>query len=248
MAEARRRRLLLLRLGLVALLLASGFLLLRFTPLGELLERDRVIELVEQIRDYWWSPLALIGAYAVFGPLALPASPLVIAGALVFGFTRGAILNIGGLMVGAMTSYWVGHALGREAVVQLAGPRLKRAEAVFQRQSFWPLVQTRFLPIPFSVVGYGAALAGVPAMRYAVTSFLGLLPATLVHTYFIPALIYAALDGEKPIGLTAAYGACIVGLNALVAWPQIQRTLRRRARYRELVAVRRARQERRDAR
>lgn len=219
----------------------SGVLLVRFTPIGELLERDRVIALTQEIRDFWWSPLALIGAFAAFGPFALPASPLLIAGALVFGFVRGTFYNMVGLMVGAMTSYWVGRALGRDAVIQLGGPKLRRAEAMFQRQSFWPLVQTRFLPIPFSIVGYGAALAGVSVGRYVLTSFLGLFPATVIHTYFVPKMIYSALDGEKPIGLVAAYGALIVGLNVLVTWPQIRRTLTRRRRYAELVEERRTR-------
>lgn len=238
---AGNRRKLYLRLGLLILIAASGFVAMRFTPAGELLEKERMIALFEQLRGEWWTPLLLVGLYCLAAPMGLPASPLLVAGALVFGFWQGSLYNMIGLVLGAMLAFWVGRGLGREAIVQLAGNRLRKAERLFEKRGFWPLVQIRFLPIPFSVVSYAAALAGVASGRFFATSLIGLAPATLLHTYFVPKLIYSALEGGEPVGLLAGYVGGIVLLNLVAGWPTLQEALRRRKRYRDIRASRAAR-------
>jgi phospholipase D1/2 len=240
-SAAQGRRKIFFRLGLLALLAVSGFLAVRFTPLGEFMDKDRLLALFEQLRAEWWSPLLLIGLFCVAAPIGLPASPILLAGGMVFGFGLGSLYNMAGLVGGAMISYWVGRALGREAIVQLAGARLRKAEMLFEKRGFWPLVQVRLLPIPFSVVCYAAALAGVPTGRYFVTSLIGIAPATLMHTYFAPKTIHSAIDGEKPIGLLAAYMGCWIGLNLIAGWPQFQEGQRRRRRLAEIRTRRSAR-------
>jgi len=241
---AQGRRKIFIRLGFLALLAVSGFLAVRFTPLGEFMDKDRLLALFEQLRHEWWSPLLLIGLFCLAAPIGLPASPLLLAGGMVFGFGLGSLYNMAGLTGGAMIAYWVGRGLGRDAVVQLAGARLRKAEKLFEKRGFWPLVQVRFLPIPFSVVCYAAALAGVPTGRYFVTSLIGIAPATLMHTYFAPKTIHSAIDGQKPIGLLAAYLGCWIGLNLIAGWPQFQEGQRRRRRHQEIKALREARRPR----
>ncbi|MEM1179843.1 MAG: VTT domain-containing protein [Acidobacteriota bacterium] len=234
----RQRRGLLLRLALLGVLILSGFLLVRFTPLGELFDKERMIDVLQGFADKPWAPFALFGLYSLVAIFGLPASPVLIGGGVVFGRLFGSIYNVLGLIFGAMVGYFVGKAIGREALVQLAGPKLKRAEKLFEKRGFWPLVQVRFLPIPFSIVAYSAALAGVSTGRYFVTSTLGLLPATLLHTWYAPAILLAVLDGQKPVALTIQYGVGLVLLNVLTSFPQIRETLRRKRRYRELKALR----------
>ena len=153
----------------------------------------------------------------------LPASPVLIGGGVVFGRLFGTIYNVTGLIFGAMVGYFVGKGLGREALVQLAGPKLRRAERLFEKRGFWPLVQVRFLPIPFSVVGYGAALAGVSTGRFFITSTLGLIPATVLHTWYAPTILLAVLAGEKPVALTIQYAVGIVLLNVLTSFPRFEK-------------------------
>ncbi|MEM7354476.1 MAG: VTT domain-containing protein, partial [Acidobacteriota bacterium] len=182
------------------------------------------------------SAVALIVAYFTLAPLGAPMTPLVIGGAIVFGSILGAFYNILGLVLGAMSAFFVAKALGRELIVQLTGPRLRRAERIFERRGFWPLVHTRFLPIPFSVVSYGAALAGVTAPRFFITSTLGLIPATAMHSYFMAELY------RRPSSSTfALYLAIFAVFNLLVGWPTLREGLRRRQRYRELQAKRQQR-------
>ncbi|MEM7584406.1 MAG: VTT domain-containing protein, partial [Acidobacteriota bacterium] len=222
-----------LQVGVLVALLAFGFALIRFTPLGEYFTRDQMIALLERLRSMPYAPLVLIAAFGVLAPLGVPMSPVVVGGGVVFGPWLGSLYNTMGLVLGAMTAFVVGKVLGRDFVVALAGKRLKRVERVFERRGFWPLVQSRFLPLPFWLVSFGAAMAGVKAPRFLVTSTLGLIPSTLMHTYFSSRLI---LEPSATIGVLyiLVWGA----FNVVTGWPTIRQGRRRRQRYRELMAER----------
>ncbi len=152
-----------------------------------------------------------------------------------------------------MTAFFVARVLGREFIVQLAGKRLRRAERVFERRGFWTLVQARFVPFPFPVVSYGAAFAGVKASRFFITSAIGLLPATVMHTYFMARIYHLTFDSESPPTLfvdgglsvfaktLAVYFTLWGSLIVATGWPTFREALRRRQRYRELMERRRSR-------
>ena len=236
-----KKRKALLKLAIVPVLILIGLGALKLTPLGELMTGERIIEVFSALRDEPWTPLLLIAALIATGPFGLPVSPLMVGGGAVFGPLLGTFYNSIGLMGNCLLTYQIGKGVGREAIVRMAGPKIKRAEALLSRRGFWPLVQIRFLPVPAPVTNYAAALAGIPMGRYMLTSALGLIPSCAVHTYFAPALIYAVLEGRNPTWLTVQYAAALVLLNAVVLWPQLKDGLRRRRRYRELVEIRRSR-------
>lgn len=220
-------------------LLAAGVALLRYPPVAQHLERENILALLETMRAYWWSPLALLGIYWIGGTLGMPASPLVVAGGAVFGVAYGSFLNLTGLLIAACFSFFLGRFFGRELVQHIAGDRLRRAERLFDRRGFWPLVSLRFLPMPFPVINYGAALAGVRPSLFVVSSLIGLAPANLMHTFFAARMATAA-EGQR-----WWIGAVWIGCWALIAFlttlPTLRDARRRRLRYRELTAVRRNR-------
>lgn len=230
------------KLGAFGAMMVAGLALLLFTPLGEYLDQERIIPLLEgaleDVRSSPYTPFLLIASFALVTPFGvIPVSPQVIAGAVIYGYAWGSVINISGLALGAMTAYWTAKVLGRDFVVQVAGARLKRAEKIFERQGFWALVQVRFLPIPFSLISYTAALTGVKTFRFLITTVIGLIPATLIHTYFTPKLILESNRGTTLV----MYIASFVVLNIITTWPSIRQRLRRRERYRELMARRAAR-------
>ncbi len=225
-----------LQIGVLVALLVLGFVLLRFTPLGDYFTLDQMKVLLGQLRGSPWSPLILIATFVVLGPLGVPMSPVVIAGGVVFGPWVGSFYNTLGLVFGAMSAYYVGKVLGRDFIVALAGKRLRRAELLFERRGFWPLVQVRFIPLPFWLVSYGAAMAGVKAPRFLITSTLGLIPATLMHTYFSSQLI---LNPSAKIG--AAYILVWGAFNVVTGWPTIRQGWLRRQRYHALKEERQGR-------
>lgn len=229
------------RFLLFVALVAVGLVLFRFTPLGErlneLLDRERLMALRESLQAQWWTAPLLVGLYAVLAPLGVPVSPFMLAGGAVFGTLVGWGLNLLGTFLGAAGSFFLARALGRDFVVHLVGDRLRPVERLIRRRGFWPLVRIRFLPVPFPVVNYGAALAGVPAGLFLLTTAIGLVPANLVFTYFAAALVNA-VGGERA-GILLQMAVAVAGLLALSFLPNLLVARQRKRRYRELQEERR---------
>lgn len=203
-----------LRLLVLFGLVLAGLALVRFTSLGDLLTEKNLMAFLNELRGVWWAPLLLIGLYTLLAMLGLPPGPLMVGGAL-FGTLYGAIYNITGLCMGAAGGYMVAKLLGRDFVIQVAGDRLRRAENIFERHGFWPLVQTRFLPIPFAVINFGAALAGIRPALFLTASIAGLIPSTLIHTYFIANLLVSS--GRERAIMLGLYVATFIIFNILIS-------------------------------
>lgn len=222
----------LLRFALLAAVLAAGFILVRWTPLAQLWAPERLRAALDYLRQAWWAPLALVGLYLVLCPAGLPASPLILAGGFVFGALTGGLLNLIGTFLGAAISFFLGRTLGRDLVIHLAGDRLRRVESMLNRRSFWPLVRVRFLPVPFPLVNYGAALAGVRATLFLGASALGLTPAVLIYSWFASAL---ALATNTERGRVLFHlGLALAAMFLLSFLPAVIRGWGRRRRYRRL--------------
>lgn len=228
------------RAALFVLLIVLAFAALRFTPLADYLTQEQMVAAFAAVRQSWWAPLVLIALFAFTAPLGIPMTPYIVAGAVVFGFAVGSVYNVIGLLLGAATSYYLARALGRDFVVHVTRGRLRRAERVFERSGFWPLVQCRFVPLPFPVVNFGAALAGVKAPLFLSASFVGIIPSTLVHTFF--SAWWFGAGGAERWWIFAAWLAVVVAFNVLIGYPSIRRRWHRRRRYRELQEARRERQ------
>jgi uncharacterized membrane protein YdjX (TVP38/TMEM64 family) len=82
------------------------------------------------------------------------------------------------------------------------------------------------------VVNYGAALAGVSAGLFLLTTAIGLLPANLVFTYFAAALV-DAVGGERA-GILLQMAFAVAALLALSFLPNLLVGRQRRRRSREL--------------
>jgi uncharacterized membrane protein YdjX (TVP38/TMEM64 family) len=217
----------------------TGFAVLRWTPLAQYLTIAKITALFDQARGLWWAPMALIGAYIVLCPLGVPASPMMIAGGMVFGPVWGTIYNVVGTFLGGVATYFLGRSLGRDLVQHLLGNKLKKAERLIARRGFWGLVGIRFIPIPYPLVNYTAALTGIRPGLFMATTAIGLIPAIAVYSYFASLLPKAANGNFSSIAgrLVAVIGTLLL----LTFIPQVVAARKRRARYRKLVERRRTR-------
>jgi uncharacterized membrane protein YdjX (TVP38/TMEM64 family) len=233
----------LLRAAILASLIVAGIVLAQFTPVGDFLNEEQLSIWLAEFRQAWWSPLLLIGLYIVMTTFGLPTGPLLVAGSA-FGAMYGSLYNVTGLFLAAAVSFLVARLLGRDFVVRITGNRLRRAERYLYRYGFWPLVQTRFLPFPATVINFGAALVGVPMRLFLAASFVGLLPSTVIHTYFIAELF--ATNGQDRAMMGVLYLSTFVVFNLLIGWPWITEQVRRRKRY-QLLCQQRAVRRKEDA-
>ncbi|HSN88751.1 MAG TPA: VTT domain-containing protein, partial [Thermoanaerobaculia bacterium] len=142
-----------------------------------------------------------------------------------------------GIFLGAASTFLLGRLLGRDMVVHLGGRRIKKVERAITRQSgFWSLAGIRFLPLPFVMVNYAAALAGIRPGLFLGSSLIGLTLSVPIFTYFAAAITRAA-TGDR----TGVYLRLAVALTLLISITLIPRILaarKRRERYQRICAHR----------
>ena len=230
---------LLLRFLVLVAIVGTGFAVLRWTPLAGYLTVENVADVLARLRETWWAPVALIASYLVLCPL-IPATPMMVAGGMVFGPVLGSVYNIIGTFLGAMVTYFLGRGLGHDFVLHLMGHRLKRVQRLVSRRGFWSMVGARFLPVPFPLVNYCMALAGVRPALFLITTAIGLIPGVAIFTYFASLLTKAASGHRSGIIVQFAVASLLMLLLTFI--PQIWMARKRRQRYRQVCELRRARQ------
>jgi uncharacterized membrane protein YdjX (TVP38/TMEM64 family) len=122
---------------------------------------------------------------------------LLVAGAAIFGAFWGTVWNFAGVFSASLAGFFLARLLGREFVERIGGERVKKAERIFHRRGFLPLIAVRFLPIPFPLVNAAAAVVGVRFPKFLLTAAIGLLPPIAILTYFSSALLEAATGAER---------------------------------------------------
>lgn len=235
-AATNSRRGAIARFAVFALIVAAGFAAFQLTPLRDYLSREALLALLSTLRAAWWAPALLVGLYLVLAPVGLPMMPLMFAGGAIFGWAWGSLYNFIGLCLGALSSFLLARTLGRGLIVQLLGTRLKKIERLVSRHGFWALVRIRFVPAPFALINFGAALAGVRLPVFALATAIGLTPTTLLFTYFSAVLADTAAADRAGVLRTVSFA--LAGLLLLTLLPSLVSAVRRWRRYRDVLAMR----------
>jgi len=223
------------RFLLLVVLIVVGMTALLFTPLSQYFTEEGLMQLLGSLRSVWWTPLIVIALLIVASPIGVPTTPLLLGGAA-FGVWVGSFYNTIGLILGAALSYELARLLGRDFVIAVTGDRIRGIEKRFQRFAFWPLVQLNFTPLPFPVLNFGAALYGVPRPLFLGAMTVGIIPSTVLHTYFMNALV--AADWDRRGLLLALYIAVFLMFNVITSYPWVRRQRRRRHTYKRLKSLR----------
>ncbi len=190
--------------------------------------RDNRDWLETQVSDHaLLAGLAFVVLYAVFTAASLPAGTvLTLTGGFLFGAWLGALFTVAGATIGAIGIFLAARtALGDALRTRLesAGGALAVMERGFREDAFFYLLFLRLTPIfPFFVVNLAPAFLGVRLSTYAITTFIGIFPGTLVYC-FIGAGLGEALEGsaepslEGLVSKEIVFGLVGLGLLALLA-------------------------------
>jgi uncharacterized membrane protein YdjX (TVP38/TMEM64 family) len=228
------------RFAVLVLIVGGGFALLRWPPVAQYFTQAGIQQLQDLLQGIWWTPLALLVAYAVLSPLGMPASPLMLAGGILFGTVMGSVYNLIGLVMGGATTYGLGRVLGRDLIVHVAGPKVKKVERAVERHAgFWGMVSIRFFPLPYFLVNYCAAFTGIPFPLFLGSTAFGLCITVPIYTYFADTLAHATSGNRAAV--LVKFVIAVVLLLALTLSPRIWQGRKRRERYRQVMAARRAR-------
>lgn len=178
------------KLALLALLVGAAFAVVRFTPVSQYFTQERILAVLEGARGSAWVPVVFVLGYAAATALAMPGSLLTIAGGAVFGFGWGSVLNTLGANIGANAAFGLARFLGREGLEKLLGRRLSGLDKAIVQHGFIGLLVLRLVPlVPFNALNFGSGLTALRWRDYTLATVVGILPGTLVYTFFADALV-----------------------------------------------------------
>lgn len=156
---------------------------LSFTTLKD----NREVLLGFRDKNYLLTVAAFISVYIVIVAFSLPgASVATLTGGFLFATFPGVMFNVTAATLGAMAIFLAARwGLGdflASRMDQASGP-MKKLKAGIDSNQWATLFLMRLVPaIPFFVANLAPAFLGVPLFRFAVSTFLGIIPGTLVFT------------------------------------------------------------------
>jgi uncharacterized membrane protein YdjX (TVP38/TMEM64 family) len=184
---------------------------------------------------YLWSAVVFVAAYVAIVAFSLPGGTVAtLTGGFLFGLFPGVFLNVAGATVGAVAIFLAARAGFGAAVaarLQAGGGAAARLMAALRANEWSVLTTMRLVPaVPFFVANLIPAFAGVRADRFAITTFFGIMPGTLVFTSVGAGLGEVFARGETP-DLKVIFAPHILlpilGLAALSALPILLKAFRK---------------------
>jgi uncharacterized membrane protein YdjX (TVP38/TMEM64 family) len=181
---------------LVATLLAAAAVT-HWSPVASRLSLEQIVTGMRNLQSPVVAPLVFVLVYTVATTVAVPGSWLTIAGGAVFGFGWGALYNTIGANLGASGAFLLARALGRDGVERIFGKRVPGLARATREFGFVGLLALRLVPlVPFNVLNLGSGLTRLRWREYLVATMLGILPGTLVYTFFADALVLGSVEAS----------------------------------------------------
>lgn len=167
-----------------------------------------------------WGPVVYVLLHVVLTLVPVSKNLLSgVAGAL-FGLAGGLAISWVASMLSALVGFAIARRLGRDAVAELTGPRIDKAEDIMRQQGVLAVIVARLTPVlPFTIVNYGAGVSAVSLRDFLVGTAIGILPGTVA---------YAALGAAAGASAQIVVAAVAVGTVLLVGSIVAARRMARR--------------------
>lgn len=167
-------------------------------------------------------PAVFMGVYALFTVLFLPGFILTVGAGAVFGLGWGFVAVSIGSTVGACLAFLLGRFLARDAIAsKVAGnARFAAIDKAVGRQGWKIVFLTRLSPVfPFNLINYAYGLTKIRFWHFALASWIGMMPGTLLYVYIgsLTSDVALAAAGEGPDAGAGGWVLNIVGLLATIA-------------------------------
>ncbi len=212
------------RLAVLAFIFVGGLALFRLTPLAQYAEPQVIADFFRGLGTPWWSPLIFVPLYAGGVAFGLPGTIPTLAGGAIFGVARGMLYNTIGANLGALFAFLLARYLGRDFVARILKGRAASIDEKIGEHGFGTILYLRLIPlVPFNALNFGAGISRVSLRNYVLGSLIGMLPGTLVYTYFADALIRGTGEAKRE-----AFIHFLIAAGLLVAFTLLTGWIRRR--------------------
>jgi uncharacterized membrane protein YdjX (TVP38/TMEM64 family) len=172
---------------LIALVAIAGFIFLRKYISFDLLAENRADLIAFRDDHYLASVAGFIAAYALIVAFSLPGATLMtLTGGFLFGLFPGVAFNVIGATFGAIAIFAAarsgfGAALSQR--IEGGGGAAARLQTALRENEWSMLFIMRLVPVvPFFLANLIPAFTGTKLSRFAISTFLGIIPGALVFT------------------------------------------------------------------
>lgn len=222
---------------LIALAAIAGAITLKDQLSFEALSQHREALLAFRDANFLVASLAFIAAYVVIVAFSLPgATVATLTGGFLFGLFPGTFYNVTGATLGAVAVFLAARAgFGADiaAKIEEKGGAAARLQSALRENEWSALLIMRLVPaVPFFLANLLPAFVGTSLWRFAVTTFVGIIPGALVFTSVGAGLGEVFAKGGEP-DLSIIFAPHIlgplIGLAALSALPIVLKKFRKGA-------------------
>lgn len=224
-------------IAVVAVALIGGWLLkdhLTFAALSE--NREKLLAF--RNAHYFWSAMTFMVAYILIVAFSLPGGTVAtLTGGFLFGLFPGVIFNVVAATIGAVAIFIAVRAgFGAKVAegLEARGGAVARLQKGLRENEVSVLLLMRLVPaVPFFLANLIPAFVGVRLDRFAITTFLGIIPGAFVFSSVGSGLGAVFARGETPdlgIIFTPTVLGPILGLAALSALPIVIKVLKKKER------------------
>lgn len=224
------------RLPILVILAAAlvGAIAFRDALSFESLARHREELLAFRDAHYVWAVLAFLAAYVAIVALSLPGGTVAtLTGGFLFGLFPGVLYNVLGAGTGAVLVFLAartGFGSALASKLDSAGGKAARLQAALRDNEWSVLFLMRLVPlVPFFIANLVPAFVGTSLTRFAVSTFVGIIPGAFVFTSVGSGLGEVFARGEAPdlgIIFTPPVLLPLLGLAALAALPMLLRAFK----------------------
>lgn len=219
-------------------ILLSGLIVFWFLNVNKFISyewlTENQIELTNWIADNdFLASVVYVLVYIVIVSCSMPVgTAMTIAGGFFFGPVLGASLSVigatGGAAIAFLAARFAFEPLSKKRFVT---PIISQMRDGFERNAFGYMLFLRLIPIfPFFMVNLVPAFLGIKLMIFIVSTFLGIIPGTLIYSYLGGGLSSVLLrweDVDQNIIFTPLFLFPLIGLGVLVLTPIIYKKWKR---------------------
>jgi len=210
----------------LAVVLIAAVVALQLSPAGQYLtieamghHRAVLVDAVD--RHGALAALAYVAIYVLVISLAVPgATILTLAGGMMFGVVLGTALTVVAATTGATLVFLIAQLLFGARAIDRLGPSAQRMAAGLRREAVSYLLVLRLVPLfPFFLVNIVPAFCGIRPRIFALTTLVGIIPASLIYSLAGAGLGDALAEGgplDLAHVLTPQMVAALAGMALLV--------------------------------
>lgn len=161
-----------------------------------------------------WFPVAFWLLYILITQFPIPRTVMTVSAGILFGSVQGILIAITATTVSAVISLLIVRILLRDWVeARLTHPAVEQINRRLEERGWLAIFSLRLIAaVPFSVLNYAAALTRVPVLPFAIATFAGSLPGTVLVTIFGD-----TLTGEaNPVVIAVMAVLAVIGLSGLI--------------------------------